>query len=203
MAGASVAAIFVCLLSPILITLLSTRLLKEALTRKQVIGIGVAVIGTLLVVTGGTVSLFSGGDFFLGSLVLLITPVLWATYSILGRKMIDKYDPFLVVAYITLIGGLCLIPYALVEGSLHHIFNITFNGWLAILYLAITCSLLGYYLWFYMLKWIGAAKTSSFLFAEPLITVLFTAVFVGEEITLPILVGGVLIFMGVRVITTK
>ncbi len=56
MAGASIAAILVCLLSPVLITLLSTIIFKEHLGKKQVFGIGIAALGTIIVVTGGTIS---------------------------------------------------------------------------------------------------------------------------------------------------
>lgn len=203
MAGPSIAAIFVCLLSPIFIAVLATRIFKEHLMKKQIFGIGLAVAGAFIVITGGTLSFRGNRELFLGSLILLSTPVLWATYSLLGKKIMEKYNPFLVVAYVTMLGGLCLIPFSLVENSLHQIFTMNLNGWLAILFLSLTCSLLGYYIWFYVLKQVGAAVTSSFLFAEPLITVLFAVTFVGEELSLSILAGGLLIFIGVYLVTAS
>jgi drug/metabolite transporter (DMT)-like permease len=203
MVSASVAAILVCLLSPILITVLSARIFKEHLTKKQILGIGIAATGTFAVITGGTISFSGSRDFLIGSLILLSTPVLWATYSLLGKKMMEKYDPFLVVAYVTMLGGLCLIPFSLAENSLHQLLTTSLHGWLAILFLSITCSLLGYYIWFYVLKRVGAAITSSFLFAEPLVTVVFAVALVGEKLNLFILAGGFLIFIGVYLVTTK
>lgn len=203
MAGPSIAAIFVCLLSPIFISVLSTRIFKEHLTKKQIFGIGLAVAGALIIITGGTLSFPGNREFFLGSLLLLSTPVLWATYSLLGKKIIEKYNPFLVVAYVTVLGGLCLIPFSLAENSLHQIFTMSLYGWRAILFLSLTCSLLGYYIWFHVLKQVEAAVTSSFLFAEPLVTVLFAVTFVGEELSLSILAGGLLIFIGVYLVTMR
>lgn len=203
MSGASIAAIFVCLLSPILIALLSARMFKEHLVKRQIFGIGIAAAGTFAVVTGGVFSFPGNREFFLGSLILLSTPVLWATYSLMGKKMMEKYDPFLVVAYVTVLGGLCLIPFALAENSFHQIFEMGLRGWLSVLYLSFTCSLLGYYIWFYVLKRVGTAVASSFLFAEPLVTVLFAVTFVGEEISLLILAGGLLIFIGVYLVTAN
>jgi drug/metabolite transporter (DMT)-like permease len=203
MAGASVAAILVCLLSPILIVVLSARIFKEHLTQRQIFGIGIAAVGTFIVVTGSTLSLPEKGEFFLGSLILLSTPVLWATYSLLGKKVMEKYDPFLIVAYVNVLGGLCLIPFSLAENSLQLLFTMSLYSWLAILFLSITCSLLGYYIWFYVLKQVGAAVTSSFLFAEPLVTVSFAVAFAGEKISLFIPIGGLLIFTGVYLVTMK
>lgn len=203
LAGASIASILVCLLSPIIITVFSTRMFKENLNKKQIFGIVTAAIGTLIVTVGGTFSQFNKEDFFLGSLILLSTPFLWSAHSLMGKKITAKYNPFLVVAYITMLGGLCLIPFSLAENSFHQIFTMSLNSWLAIIYLASTCSLLSYYIWFYAMKKIGAAVTSSFLFAEPLITVLLAVTLIQEKLTLPIIIGGLLIFTGVYLITTK
>ena len=202
-AGASIAAILVCLLSPVLITLLSTIIFKEHLVKKQVFGIGIAALGTVIVVTGGTISFPGDREFFLGSLILLCTPVLWATYSLVGKKIMDRYSPFLVVAYVNVLGGLCLIPFSLIENSFCQIFTMSSYSWLAILFLAVTCSLLGYYIWFYVMRHVGAAITSSFLFAEPLVTVLFAFMFVGEELSVFTLAGAFLIFIGVYLVARK
>jgi drug/metabolite transporter (DMT)-like permease len=203
MAGPSIAAILVCLLSPILIAVLSAKILKERLTRKQILGTAVAATGTFIVITGSTMGLPDNKNFFLGSLILLATPALWATYSLLGKKILEKYNPFLVVSYVNLLGGLCLTPFSLAENSFHQIFTLSLKGWIAILFLSVTCSLIGYYIWFYVINRVGPTVTSSFLFAEPLVTVSFAFVFVGEKISLFIPLGGLLIFTGVYLVTMK
>jgi len=203
MASASVASILVCLLSPILISVFSTYLFKETLSKSQLLGIGIASVGTLTVVVGGTFNLQGNLTFFLGSLILLTTPLLWTVYTLLGKKIMQKYDPFLVVAYVNILGGLFLVPFSLAENSFNNIFALIIPEWLAVLYLAFTCSLIGYFIWFYVMKRSSAAATSSFLFAEPLVTVLFAAIFVREEVTLFAVGGGLLIFIGVLLITTK
>jgi drug/metabolite transporter (DMT)-like permease len=203
MANASVASILVCLLSPVLISLFSIYIFKEALSKAQLTGIGAASLGTLIVILGGAPNLEENLVFLLGSLILLFTPLLWTAYTLLGRNITRKYDPFLVVAYVNILGGLFLIPFSLAEGSLLHILVLTSQEWLAILYLASTCSLLGYFIWFYVMKRSTAAATSSFLFAEPIITVLFAAFLIGEEVTPFAVGGGLLIFIGVFLITAR
>jgi drug/metabolite transporter (DMT)-like permease len=203
MAGASIAAILVCLLSPVLITVFSHIVFKEPLGKRQVFGIGIAAIGTFIAIVSGTLNVSGEPTFFLGSIILLSTPILWAIYSLLGKKITDRYSPFLIVAYVNALGGLCLIPPSLAENSFYQISKISFNGWLAILYLAITCSFIGYYIWLYVIKKVGAGITSSFLFAEPLVTVSFATLFVGEKLNALILLGGFLIFVGVYLVTRK
>jgi drug/metabolite transporter (DMT)-like permease len=203
LAGASIAAILVCLFSPILISVLSALTYKESLTRKQVVGIAVAATGTIAVVVGSAFSVQGGVGFFFGTLFLLFTPILWAVYTLLGKNMMEKYDAFLTVAYVNILGGLFLIPFSVVDRSFCQILVLSLNEWVAVLFLAFTCSLLGYSIWFYVMKRVKAAVTSSFLFAEPLVTVLFAKTFVGEDVTLSVLVGGLLIFAGVFLVVKK
>jgi drug/metabolite transporter (DMT)-like permease len=176
---------------------------NERLKKRQVLGIGVAALGTFAVIAGGTLNINRGTDFLLGSLILLSTPFLWATYTLVGKKIMEKYSPFLVVAYVNMLGGLCLIPFSLAENSFHEISSMSLNAWLAVSFLAFTCSLLGYFIWFHVIKQVRAAVTSSFMFAEPLITGIFATFFVGEEITLFTYAGGFLIFLGVYLTTRE
>ena len=204
MAGASVAAILVCLLSPIIISFYSLRIFKEKLTRKNVLGIGIASAGTFTVVGGGTLSMQSNSmSFAVGSLILLTTPFMWAAYTLLGKRMMQKYDPFLVVSYVNILGAICLVPFSLAENSFGKIFALNINEGAAILYLALTCSVLGYYIWFKVMNQVKAAVASSFLFAEPLITVVFAAAFIQEQITLFTIAGGLLIFGGVFLVAKR
>ncbi len=202
LAGASIAAILVCLLSPILITVLSARLFGERLKKWQVIGIIVAVAGTLLVVSAGILNLKGNMQFLVGTLILLSTPVMWAIYSLGGQKIMQKYDAFLVVSYVSLLGGLCLIPFSIADRSLLQIVTLNTNQWLGIIYLSFTCSVLGYYIWFYVLKKVGSTA-STFLFAEPLVTSIFAITFVNEVLYPSIVAGGILIFIGVLIVTRK
>lgn len=203
MASPSIAAIMTCLLSPLFITILSALVFKEILVRKQILGIAVAVVGTSAIIAGGSLELGTNSSFFLGTLILLLTPVLWTTYTLSGKSVMKQYSPFLVSAYSSVLGGLCLVPFSLAEGSLGKLLSISFQSWAAILFLAFTCSLIGYFIWFYVANQVGAAVVSSFLFAEPLITALFATTFVGETITLFTAVGGLLVFVGVYLVSRK
>ena len=203
MASASIASLLVCLLAPILISVLSARMFNEHLQTKHMFGIGIAAVGTLVVIAGSTLSLQGSMVFFLGSLILLSTPFLWASYTLLGKKVMEKYSPFLVVAYVNMLGGVCLVPFSLAENSFYGIFALNMQEWLAILFLALTCSLIGYFIWFYVMSQVSAAVTSSFMFAEPLITVLVATAFIEEEITLSLIAGGLLIFMGVYLVSRR
>jgi drug/metabolite transporter (DMT)-like permease len=141
--------------------------------------------------------------FLVGSLILLSTPILWALYTLGGKKLTEKYSPFLLVAYVSMLGGLFLVPFSLAENSLNEILNLNLQSWAAIIYLSVACSFIGYLIWFRVISRVKAAVASSFLFAEPIVTVLFAMAFIGENMTPLILLGGILIFIGLIFITRK
>jgi len=146
MASASLASIFVCLLSPIFISIVSTVILKEHFGRRHCFGVAVASTGTLMVITGGSLAVQNNLVFLYGSMLLLMTPVLWTVYSILGKRVMESHDPFHVVAYVHVFGGLSLIPFSLYDGSLFSILEVTIRGWMAPLFLSVTCSVIGYFI---------------------------------------------------------
>jgi drug/metabolite transporter (DMT)-like permease len=77
------------------------------------------------------------------------------------------------------------------------------NEWSVILYLTFTGSSLGYFIWFHVMNRVKAAVTSSLMFAEPPITVLFATVFLGEKIRLFTVTGHLIIFAGAYIVTRR
>ena len=140
LAGAAMAAILVCLLSPLLITVVTTRILGEYLNRKQSVGLIIAALGTLTVVTGGLLNFQSDRNYLTGTLILLFTPLLWTIYTVLGRRILHKYSPFLVVANVTVAGGLFLIPISVAEDSISGFLTLSPIAWLAVFFLSTKCS---------------------------------------------------------------
>ena len=53
------------------------------------------------------------------------------------------------------------------------------------------------------MKQSSASATSSFLFAEPLITVIFAAIAIEEQITIFVIGGGLLILIGLYLVINK
>jgi drug/metabolite transporter (DMT)-like permease len=168
--------------------------------------VGIAAVGTFVVITGGALSVQENNPkFLLGSLILLFTPLMWTSYSLMGKRIMGKYNPFLVVAYVNILGGLFLVPFSLAENSFNKVFTMDISEWSAILYLAFTCSLLGYFIWFRVMNQVKASVTSSFMFGEPLITVVSASIFAGEgnEITPFTILGAFLILAGVYLVSKR
>ena len=68
---------------------------------------------------------------------------------------------------------------------------------MAILYLAIITSVFSYFLWYYALGRAEAGKVALFTNLQPILTTILAVILLGQEITLPFVVGGAIAMAGV------
>jgi len=180
----------------IFIAILSSLFLHEVLTRKRIAGIVLSFIGVFVIMSSDLSKQEMAFDnlFFIGGILILLSAVCWALYSLVGKRLLRTYDEFVITTYAFGFGTLCYIPFVVFHlvPMLH---QTSLNGWLAVLYLALTCSLFGYLGWYYALKHIDASKAAVFLNFIPLFTILMSF-FLGTNLTwFFLLVAGLIIYV--------
>lgn len=181
----------------IFIAILSGLFLQEVLTRKRITGILLSFGGVFLVMVSDIQKQQWSLDtlFFIGGVLMLLSALCWALYSFIGKRLLQTYDEFVITAYAFGFGTLLYIPF--VVSDLPFMFQQTsLNGWLAVLYLALSCSLFGYLGWYYALKHIDASKAAVYLNFIPLFTILLSF-FLGASFSWFFLLGAGLIIYGV------
>lgn len=205
--GPSLPALFVCLFSPILITVFALFFFKEKLTIIKLIGFIIATIGGFLLVTGGDLrTLTPETANFLGYLYALITPLLWAIYTIATKK-ISKVKPNLVtLKYIAYFGTVELFIFVLINNELFLFIQNLGNVFVLItgLYLGIGCYIIGYFIWQKSQKELNSSKGASFLYIEPFLTLIFSVLLNRPEtILIWNLIGGFIVLVAVLIINYK
>ncbi|MEM4347484.1 MAG: DMT family transporter [Candidatus Altiarchaeota archaeon] len=184
-------------LSVIFVALFTFFFWGERLERSALAGIVISLVGVFLIVTKGKPFEFFTEKSFIGDLLIISSAFLWMVYTIVGKKFLERKDPLVATAYTFALGTIFLIPFAFYD-NLASIFEIPFITWLAILYLAIFCSVIGYFIWAQVIKEELASKVSVFLYMVPLFTAVFSVIFLNEEITIFIILGGFLVIFGVH-----
>ncbi|NVM43288.1 MAG: DMT family transporter [Candidatus Lokiarchaeota archaeon] len=202
--GPTLPALFVCLLSPVLITVLALIFFKEKLTSVKLIGFIIATIGGFLLVTGGDLgTLTPKAPNFIGYLYALITPLLWAIYTIATKKISKEKSNLITLKYIAYFGTVELFVFVLLNNELLiFIQNLTkifvlITG----LYLGIGCYIIGYFIWQKSQKELKSSKGASFLYIEPFLTLIFSTLLNRPEtILIWNLVGGFIVLAAVLII---
>ncbi|MFW9902148.1 MAG: DMT family transporter [Candidatus Thorarchaeota archaeon] len=205
--GPSLPALFVCLITPVLITILALFFFKEKLNKLKMIGFAIATIGGFLLVTGGNFNtLTPNSPNFLGYLFALLTPLLWAVYSTVTKKISKTSSSIVMNKYIAYFGTLELFFFVLVNGEILIFFENFLNISLLIsaLYLGLGCYVLGYYIWQNSQKNLKSSKVASFLYIEPFLTLVFSFLLRRSEIiVLWNIIGGIIVLIAVLIINYK
>jgi len=190
---------------PVFTALLGWLVLKEKMGWVRVAGIAVAALGVLLIVSDGNIrSLVRGDAGTFGDLLILISAVNWAVYTILSRRELSRHPAARMMFYVMLSGWLfaCIWIFGFGPG-LSEIPNLKFDGWAAILVLGIFGSGLAYIAWYDALREIPASQLGVFINIEPLVTMLIAAPMIGEPITVISLIGGAIIIFGVWLVNRQ
>ncbi len=202
-AGASISSILVTLLCPVVIFLVSYVRLGERITSVQACGLGLSAVGGYLVITNGSLSFVRNWEVLLGGIFGVVCAIFWALYTLGGKQLIKKYDAFTSTAYLSLLGTVMLAPFAAADVvlSTHLVFPISF--WFAALYLGVLCTVVGYVLWFKALTGLTASSTGVTLYFEPVVTVVAAWLVLGQAIGWITGLGGVLVSLGVVLVSRR
>lgn len=183
--------------NPILIVLASVPFLGERLTTTKIGGAVCSFTGVILVVAAGAQSGYAERPWLAAGLFGAAS-ISWCIYSILGKKVMRQLTPLATAGYATLIGGSMLLSISLFEKPWLHLAGVPAGAWLALLYLALVPSVLGFLWWYEGINSVGAGVSSVFINLVPVSAVLLGAAFIpGESISAFDVLGGALVVAGV------
>jgi drug/metabolite transporter (DMT)-like permease len=190
--------------TPVFMALLGWLVLKEKMAGWQVVGILVATLGVLLVVSKGDLgALFNGHAGTIGDLLILISAPNWAIFSTLSRRGLSQHPAARMMLYVMAFGFLFTsVLFALGPGT-SEIGRLTTDGWLGVGFLGIFCSGVAYIFWYDALQAMPVAQTGAFVYIEPFVTVVVAAVVLSEPLLLASLLGGGAIILGVWLVNRR
>ena len=183
--------------NPVFTAMLAALLLGEQLTWRKVTGLLLGIIGVGFIVwhrmSVGTDSLH-GILFTLASLASIVGG------TILFKLLAPKGSLWIGNGIQNLAGGLALLPFALAFSDVNDIVpNMQLLG--AFAFLVLGGSILGYLLWFHLLKTCGAIAASSYHFVMPPLSMLFAFLVLGEHLAFKDLLGIVPVAIGIYLVT--
>jgi len=182
--------------APIFMALLGLIFFKEKLNVIKVSGILIAAFGLLLLVGKGdltNIDLIKNK----GDLLVLSSAFTWGIYSMVNKKISLNYSPVMTILYLFIMMAIIIIPFTVNDTSIKSVINLSGVGWIAILFLGLLCSGVAYVIWAYALREMESAKVGAYLYFEPFVTVIAAWIFLKEDITLLMILSGLIITLGV------
>jgi len=200
LATASDGALIVPGLAPVLTALLAWPLLGEKMSRWGVAGLITGLAGLVLVINPNDGQVPAR---LLGDLLFVGGAVCWAIYSLIGKAATTRFTPLRATLYATVSGTLLLLPFAVVERGWRPLFTSPPAAWLSLLYLAVFGTVLAFVFFYEGVHRVGALRATPFAFLVPVVGVISSVIALGERLTVPTVIGGVLVLLGLWLVQRK
>ncbi|MDE5954092.1 MAG: DMT family transporter, partial [Duncaniella sp.] len=127
-----------------------------------------------------------------------VAAILWAVYSIIVRKLSRTYDTFFISRKVFFYGVVSVLPLFILSTSPAELSLLGRSAvWSNIMFLGIMASMLCYMMWNVSVKALGADKASNYIYVNPLVTIIASAIFLGEPLTIFTFIGAAAIIGGV------
>jgi drug/metabolite transporter (DMT)-like permease len=183
--------------TPVFTLLLSFTFLKENAGLRELLGVMVAMIGVILLSTGGNVANLSG-SMFLGNLLQVGVAASYAISGIVGKNLLKKYQPMFIVTLTFVFSGVLLSIFAVVFER---------NLWPAMLSNEVILALLllsfmycvGLVCWFDVLQRTRVFRLYVLLFTMPVLAVVISVIVLRESFTAVDIVFSGLTLLGVAI----
>jgi len=193
---ASRASIIIAL-NPSLISLFSALLFKEKFTKLKFMGIILSFIGAIIVISKGNLGMIFHGNIGKGELLILGCVVSWASFALIGKIAMKDFPPIVIITHACLIGTFIIAIPAVLEGELQNFLQYNYNIWISVFVMGFLGSVLAF-IWYYEgIEKIGPSRTAVFNNLSPAFTALLAVFILHEKITLPFVLGAILILIGI------
>jgi drug/metabolite transporter (DMT)-like permease len=140
----------------------------------------------------------------LGAVALLFASVSWSVASVLSRKLPLPESKMMISGTQMLAGGmlLTLAAGALGEFRSFHPGNVSRGVWLALLYLIVAGSIIGFTAYVWLIHHESPTKVGTYAYVNPVVAVLVGYFLGGEALGLRTILGTLFVLISVVVITT-
>lgn len=185
-------------LNPAFTFLLSVMFLKERPTVKKAMGLAIAFLGLYVIVRYASNQQVDF-SYLRYVFITMLAPLCWAIYTILGKPLVARHPPLMVVGGAMMAAVVPLL--FLIRGSfIAKLPTLPSSAWLSVAFLSLACTVFAFVIWFRALQRMEASRAASFVYLEPLFGVSFSKLLLDEPITLALLIGAALLVGGVYLI---
>lgn len=179
-------------LSTFAVMLLSFVIIGEKPLKNKVVGTAIAFAGLVLITTNGRFELSAQ---LKGDTIALTSAFFWALYTVMGKKISEKYSPLTVLSYVFLFASIEFLPFYLMSPRTPP-FEFTRLTWISLGFLTICCSLIAFLVYNFSLDKLSASTVAMTIYITPLSGVFLGAALLGESFTTYTLIGSILIIGG-------
>lgn len=175
---------------PIFTIFFSYLFLKTKITLKMILGVILAILGSILVVYSPMTE-----SKIIGIILIIFTTIFSGIYMVYTKKKIEKIDSLELTTYISLVCCTTFLLISLFSRTFTFIDNISILSY--VLCLSICSTVIGFLGFMKAIALLDVGLVSVINLIEPFFTVAFSYILFKDSLTVPQLIGGFIIILGV------
>ncbi len=185
--------------NPIMAAALAALVLGERLDWRRILLMVTALAGVLLTISNWHPALLVRQGPSLGDMFMAGAVVCWSVYSVLVRRLVRRFDPIVTTFYSFLTCAAVLVPFQAVEIWRRGL-GIDARGWMAIVYMGLFPTFIGYLVQQQAIKHLGVGKAALFINLVPVEVMILAVAILGETflplnlVSAAMIIGSVLAF---------
>ena len=180
--------------------ILAAIIFKETLHWRRITGMVIAFAGIVLIAGQPK---FLANPWPLASVVA--AALVWSIANMQVKALGDEIDAVHLNGWIALLAApqLLIISYLLEGNQWPHLLEIGWGGAFALLYQSALVAAFSYWIWYNLMRRYPVNQVMPFMLLQPLIGTASGAIFRGEQITMPMIIGGLGVLIGVAIIILR
>ena len=189
---------------PILVFSFSAIILKEKVSLMKIFGISAGFIGALILILYSPLSGFNAPNIPMGNLLFVLNSATYGLYLIFVKPLVEKYNIITLFRWLFLFGFLMNFPITINEFIEVQWSSLPiYDAILPMIYVVVGTTFSTYLLNAYALTKLKASTVSSFVYMQPIVGIVYALTTKNDALTLTNVVGMLLIFLGIYLVTKK
>lgn len=190
-------------ISPILVLVLASILIRERVTILKIIGIILGLSGAVTLVLFNREQAFNAPNIPLGNIFIIINAISYGLYLILVKPLTAKYHPFTLMKWLFLFAVIINLPIGLPEFTAVDWTNLPSSEIYKMAFVVVGTTFMTYLLNIFALKQLSASTISAFIYLQPLIAIIYALSTGADTLNIVKVLAAILIFTGVYLVTKK
>ena len=190
-------------ITPILVLVLSSYLLREKITWLKVSGIFLGLSGALMLVLFSEEVRQDAPNIPLGNLLFIVNAFSFGIYLILVKPLAAKYHPITLMKWLFLIALIVNFPLTISEFTEVRWQQLPSPAIWSLVFVVLGTTFSTYLLNIFAIKQLSPSTLSSFIYLQPLIAIIFAIIMGTDQLNLLKIAAGSLVFVGVYLVTKK
>lgn len=189
--------------TPIIVLILSAVILKEKISRRKILGIGIGLLGALGLILFGSEIRHDAPNIPLGNFLIFMNSMFYGSYLVVVKVLITKYHPFTFMKWLFSLGVLICLPFGYDEFMQISWSTLPMEAYWGISFVILGTTFCTYLFNIFALTQLKASTLSAFVYVQPLVGIGYAIVTGQDTLTMVKIIAACFVLVGVYLASKK